>query len=81
MAVLLNWSSAVTVLENADPAVAEAGAATAKCVANAGVTVVDALPMIDEVAVSVAVRLCEPAVTNVTPFGNVCAPASAAVKV
>ena len=67
MAVLLNWSSAVTVLENADPAVAEAGAATAKCVADAAVTRIEAdVPVMDAVIVSVAVTVCVPAVFSVS---------------
>ena len=43
MAVLLNWSWAVTVKLNAVPAVAVLGALTAKCVAAAALTVIVAL--------------------------------------
>ncbi len=55
MAVLLNWSSAVTALENADPAVAEAGAVTAKCVADPAATAIEpVVPVMDAETVSVA---------------------------
>ena len=54
----MNASRAVTVKVKAVPAVAVAGAETVKCVAAAGLTVmVFEAPLIDEVTVSVAVRV------------------------
>ena len=62
----MNWSSAVTVKLKAVPAVAEAGAETAKCVAVAALTaMVLEVPVIDAVTVSVAVRVWFPAVFKV----------------
>lgn len=62
----MNASSAVTVNENAAPAVADAGAVTAKCVAAAGETAIGAeVPVIDDVTVSVAVIVWFPAVLSV----------------
>src|SRR6267143_6058420 len=72
--MLLFTSNAVTVKLNADPAVADAGAETAKCVADSTVTaIVLEVPAIDGVTVSVAVRVWFPAVFKVaenvpTPF-------------
>jgi hypothetical protein len=72
--MLLFPSNAVTVKLNADPAVADAGAETAKCVAGGTVTAMELeLPVIDGVTVSVAVRVWFPAVFKVaenvpTPF-------------
>jgi hypothetical protein len=93
VAVLLNWSCAVTVKMNAVPAVAEAGADTLKCVAAAALTTMLLLvPVIDDATVSVTVIVWVPAVTSVaenvpTPFVNVesagntvPAPASVVVK-
>ena len=66
MAVLLNWSWAVTVKLNAVPAVRSAGALTAKCVAAAALTAIVLLvPVIELVAVSVAVIVWLPAVFSV----------------
>ena len=56
------------------PLMTFAGAATLRCVAGGKLTVVEALPVIDAVTVSVAVTLCEPVVVSVTL--NVCAPLS-----
>ena len=54
-------------MENALPAIVDGGAATDKCVAAAGLTVIDALvPLIDPVTVSVAVIVRGPAVRSVT---------------
>jgi hypothetical protein len=64
--VLLNWSSAVTVKLKAVPAVALEGALTLKCVAVAAPTVIVlVVPVMEEVTVSVAVRLWLPAVFKV----------------
>jgi hypothetical protein len=64
--MLLFPSNAVTVKLNADPAVADVGAETAKCVAGSTVTaIVLELPVIDGVTVSVAVRVWFPAVFKV----------------
>jgi hypothetical protein len=91
VAVLLNWSCAVTVKLNAVPAVAVAGADTAKWVAvGTGTLMVLLVPVIDALKVSVAVIVWDPAVFNVAenvavPFvnfesvGNTAAP-SVAVK-
>src|SRR3974390_3348712 len=66
VAVLFEASSAVTVNGNAEPAVAVAGALTEKCVAAPADTAIAAeLPVIDDVAVSVAVIVWLPAVFNV----------------
>ena len=66
MAVLLNWSRAATVTEKAVPAVAVTGAVTVKCVAAAGLTVMAfVVPVIELVAVSVAVMVWLPAVFSV----------------
>ena len=63
---MLNWSWAVTVKLKAVPAVALAGALTAKCVAAAAFTAMVLLvPVIDEVVVSVAVSVWLPAVFKV----------------
>jgi hypothetical protein len=59
-------SSAVTVNVNEDPAVAVAGAETLKRAAGPGPTVIEPdVPVIDEVTVSVAVIVCDPAVFRV----------------
>ena len=64
--MLLNWSSAVTVKLKAVPAVADAGADTAKCVAAAALTAIAFdVPVIDGVTVSVAVIVWFPGVFNV----------------
>jgi hypothetical protein len=63
--VLLNASCAVTVKVNDVPDVAVPGATTLKCVAAAGFTVIVAVPVIDEVTVSVAVIVRLPAVFKV----------------
>jgi hypothetical protein len=71
--VLLNGSSAVTVNEKAEPAVADAGAAIVKCVAAAALTaIVLEDPVIDGVTVSVAVTVWFPVVFEVAE--NVPAP-------
>ena len=58
-----NGSRAVTVKLEAVPAVAEAGALTAKCEAAAAATaIVPLLPVMDDVTVSVAVSVSLPAV-------------------
>ena len=62
------------------PVVAEAGAVTTRVLAAAGLTATVALPVIEEVTVSVAVTVWLPAVFRVRPV-KVCTPASAAVKV
>ena len=47
-----------------------------------GVTVMELeVPVIDELTVSVAVTVCDPAVFRVTPLVKVCTPLSAPVKV
>ena len=66
LAVLLNPSSAVTVTLIGVPDVAVPGALTEKCDAAAAFTVTDINPVMEPVAVSVAVRLWLPAVFNVT---------------
>ena len=59
-------SRAVTVKLNALPAVADAGADTAKCVAVPAVTLIEFdVPVIEAVTVSVAVMVCAPAVFSV----------------
>ena len=68
-----------TVTEETLPAVAEDGAATASVAAAAGLTDTEALPVTEEVAVSVAVMPSLPADFNA--MVKVCTPASAAVKV
>jgi hypothetical protein len=66
VAVLLNWSSAVTVKLNAVPAVAVAGAETVKCVADAALTAIaDEIPVIEEFPVSVALMVWLPGVFSV----------------
>ena len=56
----------MTVKLNAEPAVADAGALTVKCVAAAGLTLMlFDVPVIDDATVSVAVIVCEPAVLSV----------------
>src|SRR5437763_261190 len=65
-AVLLNASWAVTVNVKPVPAVAEAGAATVKCVAAAALTrIVLLVPVIELLLVSVAVIVWLPAVLSV----------------
>ena len=61
--VLLPASLAVSVTEKLAPAVAEAGAVTAKCVVVAAPTVSEAVPVLPEVCVPVTV--CGP--TTVAP--------------
>jgi hypothetical protein len=63
VAVLLNWSSAVTVKVKPLPAVAVPGAVTRKCVAAAALTVMGPLVPVTVVWLAVMVRL--PAVVNV----------------
>ena len=58
-------SRAATVKLKAAPAVAEEGALTEKCVAPPAFTPIVALPVIDAVTVSVAVRVWLPAVFSV----------------
>src|SRR5207248_1386112 len=66
VAVLLNWSRAVTVKPKALPAVAADGVDTAKCVAAAGLTAIEAdVPVMLPLPASVAVTVCEPAVSRV----------------
>ena len=66
VAVLLNWSSAVTVKPTLLPAIALAGAVTAKCVAVVALTVIVVLaPVIDPLIRSVAVSAWPPAVVKV----------------
>ena len=65
VAVLPKASRAVTVMLNAVPLVAVAGAVTRKLVAAAAATVMERVPVIDTVTVSVAVTLCTPAVFRV----------------
>ena len=63
---MLNWSSAVTVKLNAMPAVAVAGALTAKCVAALLLTAIAPdVPVIAGLTVSTAVIVWFPAVRNV----------------
>ena len=87
MAVLPPASCAVTVTVIGDPAVAEAGAETTSVVAPPAATLTLALPVIDDVAVSVAVTVVVPAVFKVaanvpTPFVSAAsAPRIAAVSV
>jgi hypothetical protein len=77
VAVLANWSSAVTVKLKAVPAVCGVGAVTTNVVAAAGFTVMELdVPVMDEVTVSVAVMARVPGVLSVTenvpvPFVNV----------
>jgi hypothetical protein len=78
VAVALLASSAVTVNENATPAVADAGALTLKCVATPAplTTIAPLVPVIDAVTVSVAVIVRLPAVLSValnvpTPLASV----------
>jgi hypothetical protein len=79
--VLLNASCAVTVKVNAVPAFAAVGALRAKCVEAAGLTVMALeVPVIEELAVSVAVMLRVPVVFKMAPV-KVCVPLSAATKV
>ena len=76
MAVLLNWSLAVTVPLMGTPAVAEEGRLTTKCVAALAFTViVPEVPVIEGVTVSVAVTVWLPAVTRVKPLIKVPTPA------
>jgi hypothetical protein len=58
-------SFAVTVTLVAEPAVAEVGAETRREVAAAGMTVIEADPVMDELTVSVAVMDWDPAVPRV----------------
>jgi len=52
------WSRAVTANEMAEPAVAAAGAATARCVAGPALTATDPeVPVMEEDTVSVAVTV------------------------
>src|SRR4051812_16088754 len=62
VAVLLNWSSAVTVAVNGVPAVTGLGAATTNRLATSDTTVVVVVPVIDGVVLSVTVTDCVPAV-------------------
>ena len=65
MAVLLNWSRAVTVKLKAVPAVALEGAATVKCVAAPALTVIELLvPVTDAFPVSVPVIVWLPEVLS-----------------
>jgi hypothetical protein len=77
--VFPNASLAVTAVLNDDPAVVVDGADTWSTLAAAAFTITAALPVIDPVAVSVAVIDSEPAVFNV--MVKVWIPASLAVKV
>ena len=78
---MLLASKAVIVTVNALPAVAVPGALTAKCVAwAAATTLMDAVPVMVLVTVSVALIVCGPVVCSVAPFAKVCAPLSPAVK-
>jgi hypothetical protein len=66
VAVLLNWSRAVTVKANLAPAVAAAGALMIKCVPTAALTVIGPLwPVMDVVTESVAVKVWVPAVLRI----------------
>ena len=77
--MLLNGSLAVTVKLNATLEVTFAGATTLKWLAAAGVTVIDLVPVMVALTVSVAVSVWRPAVLRVAL--KVWTPASAAVKV
>src|SRR4051812_27194705 len=81
VATLPNGSSAVTPALNDNPAVTNPGALTEKCDAAAAETLMllDVPVRLPRTA-SVALIVCAPAVTNVTPLVNECVPASPAVK-
>ncbi len=67
MATLLDESRAETVKLKAVPGVAVAGAVTKKCVAVPELTVMlEEVPVMEEVTVSVAVTVCVPRVFKVT---------------
>jgi hypothetical protein len=73
VATLLNASSAVTVKPKEEPDETDAGATTVKCVTAAGLTIIAfEVPVIDEVTISVAVMVCDPAVLRVA--GNIPVP-------
>ena len=79
-----NWSFAVTVRSNADPAVWGLAAllVTTSVLVAAGATVIAVLlPVIPGVAWSVAVTTLLPAVSSVAPAANVCVPLSPVTKV
>jgi len=72
-------SRATTVVEKATPAVCgEPAVVTVRCVAAEAPTVTDELPVIEPVALSVAVTERPPAVLRVTPPANVFWPLSPA---
>ena len=82
MAVLPYASSAVTVTENALPAVALDGAVTVSVAAPAGETaMVELVPVIEPVTVSVAVTVRLPACVSVTALVKVWVPLSPPVNV
>jgi len=82
VAVLPKASSAVTPVENAEPAVAFAGAVTVSREADAAATVIVALvPLMVPMTVLVAVTVRLPAWVRVTPFEKVLVPLSPATNV
>ncbi len=78
---LLNASRAVTVTVTDVPAVLAAGVLTMKWLAAAGLTSTGRLPVMLLESVSVAVTVCVPAISSVTPFAKTWLPASAGPNV